>query len=107
MSHLSHLAMFGILRKTEYSAIIKQWFGYLPEVSDFEYYDTCYNLFSQIPILEAYSLFMDALKKRKLRQDISDIPCGFRGLMYFMKLNRPEYARFLSFLDQEFVKRCK
>lgn len=106
MSHLSHRAMFWILRKPEYSAMIKQWFGALPEVSDFEYYGTCYDLFSQIPILEAYQLFVDALKKRKLQQDISDIPYGFRGLVYFMKLNRREYARFLDFLDQKFAKRC-
>lgn len=106
MNHLSHRAMFGILRKTEYSAIIKQWFGYLPEVSDFEYYNTCCNLFSQIPMQKAYSLFTDALKTRKLRQDISAIPYGFRGLVYFMKLNKREYARFLSFLTQRFAKRC-
>ena len=107
MSYLSHWVMFGILRKTEYSAIIKQWFGSLPEVSDFEYYERCCALFSQIPISEAYPLFADALKKRKLQQDISDIPYGFRGLVYFMKSSKREYTRFLSFLDQEFVKRCK
>lgn len=107
MSHLSHRAMFGILRKPEYSSIIKQWFGALPEISDFEYYDTCCELFSKIPMQEAYQLFTDALKKRKLQQDISDIPYGFRGLVYFMELNKREYARFLSFLEQEFVKRCK
>lgn len=106
MSHLSHRAMFGILRKTEYSAIIKQWFGSLPEVSDFEYYETCYDLFSQIPMQEAYPLFVNTLKKRKLQQDISDIPYGFHGLVYFLKLNRREYARFLNFLDQKFAKRC-
>ena len=106
MSHLSHRAMFGILRKTEYSAIIKQWFGSLPEVSDFEYYETCYDLFSQIPMQEAYQLFVNTLKKRKLQQDISDIPYGFRGLVYFVKLNRCEYTRFLNFLNQKFAKRC-
>lgn len=106
MSHLSHRAMFRILRKPEYSAIITQWFGSLSEVSYFEYYETCCGLFSQIPMWEAYQLFTDALKKRKLQQDISDIPYGFRGLVYFMKLNRHEYARFLNFLDQKFAKRC-
>ena len=106
MSHLSHRAMFGILRKPEYSAIIKQWFGSLPEVSDFEYYETCYDWFSQIAIPEAYSLFVDALKKRKLHQDISDIPYGFRGLVYSMALNRREYVGFLNFLDQKFARRC-
>lgn len=106
MSRLSHLAMFGILRKTEYRAIIKQWFDSLPEVSDFEYYERCCALFSQIPMSEAYPLFVDALKKRKLQQDISNIPYGFHGLVYFLKLNRREYARFLNFLDQKFAKRC-
>lgn len=106
MSHLSHRAMFGILRKPEYSAIIKQRFGVLPEVSDFEYYETCYALFSQIPMQEAYQLFVNTLKKRKLQQDILNIPYGFHGLTYFVKLNRREYARFLSFLDQKFAKRC-
>lgn len=106
MSHLSHRAMFGILRKTEYSAIIKQWFGSLPEVSDFEYYETCYDLLSQIPMQEAYQLFENTLKKRKLQQDILNIPYGFHGLVYFMKLNRCEYTRFLNFLNQKFAKRC-
>lgn len=106
MSHLSHRAMFGILRKPEYSAIIKQWFGSLPEVSDFEYYEACCDLFSQIPMREAYQLFTDALKKRKLQQDILNIPYGFHGLVYFLKLNRREYARFLDFLNQKFARRC-
>ena len=106
MSHLSHRAMFGILRKTEYSAIIKQWFGSLPEVSDFEYYETCYDLLSQISMQEAYQLFENTLKKRKLQQDILNIPYGFHGLVYFMKLNRCEYTRFLNFLNQKFAKRC-
>lgn len=106
MSHLSHRAMFGILRKPEYSAIIKQRFGALPEVSDFEYYETCYALFSQIPMQEAYQLFVNTLKKRKLQQDILNIPYGFHGLVYFLKLNRREYARFLDFLNQRFAKRC-
>lgn len=106
VSHLSHRAMFGILRKTEYSTIIKQWFGALPEVSDFEYYEACYDLFSQIPMQEAYQLFVDVLKKRKLQQDILNIPYVFHGLVYFMKLNRCEYTRFLNFLDQKFAKRC-
>ena len=106
MSHLSHRAMFGILRKPECSAIIKAWFSSLPEVSDFEYYEACCDLFSQIPMPEGYSLFVDILKKRKLQQDISAIPHGFRGLVYFMKLNRREYARFLNFLDQKFARRC-
>lgn len=106
MSHLSHRVMFGILRKTEYSAIIEHWFGNLPEVSDFEHYETCCKLFSQIPMQDAYPLFVATLKKRKLHQDISDIPYGFRGLIYFMKLNRREYIRFLNFLNQKFAKRC-
>lgn len=106
MSRLSHRAMFGILRKTEYRAIIKQWFGSLPEVSDFEYYERCCALFSQIPMSEAYPLFVDVLKNRKLQQDISAIPYGFRGLIYFMKSSRREYARFLNFLDQKIARRC-
>ena len=106
VSHLSHRAIFGILRKTEYSAIIKQRFGALPEVSDFEYYETCCALFSQIPMQEAYQLFVNALKKRKLQQDILNIPYGFHGLVYFLKLNRREYARFLDFLNQKFARRC-
>lgn len=106
MSHLSHRAIFGILRKTEYSAIIKQRFGALPEVSDFEYYETCCALFSQIPMQEAYQLFVNTLKKRKLQQDILNIPYGFHGLVYFLKLNRREYARFLDFLNQKFARRC-
>lgn len=106
VSHLSHRAIFGILRKTEYSAIIKQRFGALPEVSDFEYYETCCALFSQIPMQEAYRLFVNTLKKRKLQQDILNIPYGFHGLVYFLKLNRREYARFLDFLNQKFARRC-
>lgn len=106
VSHLSHRAIFGILRKTEYSAIIKQRFGALPEVSDFEYYETCCALFSQIPMQEAYQLFVNTLKKRKLQQDILNIPYGFHGLVYFLKLNRREYARFLDFLNQKFARRC-
>lgn len=80
MSHLSHRAMFGILRKTEYSAIIKQWFGSLPEVSDFEYYETCYDLFSQIPMQEAYQLFVNTLKKRKLYPIWLPWTCVFREI---------------------------
>ena len=56
--------LYKILRKPEYEEIILKKYGFLPDVSAFEYYAECRNLFMKIPVEEVYGSVLELLKKR-------------------------------------------
>ena len=84
-SKLEHQSIFKVLHKGEYEAIVKQYFGKLPKTSQVFYYDECYSMFSQIPILEAYAMSLQQLKNRNhiLHNKIEKVPYELKSLMYF------------------------
>ncbi len=96
--------LFKLLRKSEYEAIIVQKYGYLPEVTQFQYYSACKELFLQISIEEAYVLVLSQLKKR-MRLEIEEfvkIPYELRFLAYFMELNHEDYQKLEQFLECQY-----
>lgn len=100
---LSKETMFKTLRKDEYERIIIQQFGQLPSVSQFEHYRVCQRLFESIPTMEAYALFLKALKSRT-RIDIDEytqVPYELKFLVYFSGYKSREYASLRKFLLEE------
>lgn len=95
--------IFSILRKTEYENILKNQYGELPIVSDFEYYSVCEDMFKKIPLQRAYDLFLQQLKKRVRHLDIKikEIPYELKSLAYFMQMGKKEY-----FMATEFLNSC-
>lgn len=96
--------LFKILRKPEYEAILLKRYGYLPKVSDFEYYAECKKLFLDIPITESYLDVLALLKLRCniIKEDYDSIPYELKFLAYFMNLKSEDYNKINSFLNKSY-----
>lgn len=60
--------MFRCLRKAEYSAIIKSYYGALPDATPARYFTVCKELFAEIPVAILYKLMLSELKKRSVKE---------------------------------------
>ena len=98
---LSKPIMFKILRKNEYEQILIKHFGFLPDVSQFEYYRACQAMFESLPTDVAYQMFAKTLKLRA-KIDIveySKIPYELKFLIYFSNYKKSDYAKLCRFLS--------
>lgn len=96
--------IFKILRKNEYENIIKDFYGYLPMVSQFNYYSECKKLFEKIDLQTAYKMYLKELKKRN-RIDIelfAQVPQEIKSIIYFSKFSTRDYMKLSKFLESEF-----
>lgn len=101
---LEHIHMFKMLRKKEFENIILNNYGELPKTTDFEYYDTCFNLFRNIDIEICQLELINQLRSRDnkiLKKYIDGIPYELRSLMYFSKYKEKDYIKIVSFLKQK------
>lgn len=99
---LSKTTMFKVLRKSEYEKVLIDSYGVLPNVSQFEYYRECLEMFKALPDEEAYSLFVKTIKLRG-RVDMveySKIPYELKYLVYFSKYKKTEYEKLCDFLKE-------
>lgn len=60
--------MIKCLRKAEYSAIIKSYYGALPDATPARYFTACKKLFAEIPLPTLYKLMLSELKKRSVKE---------------------------------------
>ena len=103
-SRLDYTAIFNVLQKKEYENILLQYFGELPVASQAFYYGECLKHFSQIPILEAYTMALKQLKKRN-RIEISEfekIPYELKSLIYFSRPSTSDWHAINVFLNQKY-----
>lgn len=97
---ITNYTLFKILRKNEYEKIIIKYYEQLPQVSQFEYYQTCQTLFEALPMEYAYQEFLKALKSR-IKIDISEyskIPYELKFLIYFSSYKKNDYINLQNFL---------
>lgn len=96
--------LYKILRKPEYEEIILKKYGFLPEVSAFQYYSECRKLFMKIPIEESYIYVLELLKKRTkiIKEAYKEIPYELKFLAYFMELKAEDYKKISYFLNQPY-----
>ncbi|MFZ5969406.1 MAG: sce7726 family protein [Bacillota bacterium] len=96
--------IFKILRKSEYESILLTHYGQLPNVSQFNYYSTCKQMFFQIDTQAAYKLFLKELKKRNyIDIDLyANVPYELKFLMYFSNLKKVDYHNLKIFLESKF-----
>ena len=96
--------LYKILRKPEYEEIILKKYGFLPDVSAFEYYSECRKLFTKIPVEEAYETVLELLKKRTkiIKEEYKEIPYELKFLAYFMNLKKEDYEKIKYFLNQSY-----
>jgi hypothetical protein len=64
-SFLEHETIFKVLRRSERDNIIQSFFGFLPTATPVFYFDSCFELFEKIPIIEVYNSFSNQLKNRR------------------------------------------
>ena len=99
--NLDKSVWFSILRKYEFESIVKNYYGYLPETTDFEYYSACKKLFVDIDMSTLYKAFITCLKKRNLNKyndsQMKLLPSSLRLLVYFSKFSKSEYSQLAHF----------
>lgn len=96
--------MFKILRKKEYETIIESHYGELPQVSQFNYFSACHNLFMEMSPERAYESFLKELKMRNKIGAIeySTVPYELKYLTYFSGLQKQNYLKLNAFLNSRF-----
>lgn len=102
---LCYEAMFRILRKKEFESILLDYFGKLPVVNDFVYYQECLNWMKKINIIGLQKKVMLCLKQRT-RLSIEDmfeqrVPFELSFYVYFSKKYRLEYDKLDYFLNKK------
>lgn len=105
-SQLEHVALFKLLRKTEYENILKQYFNALPDAKPVFYYNACLDMFCQIPILNAQTMVMSELRKRNIIKNIDTfnrVPYALKSLAYFSYNTKKNLNGLLRFLEEKFI----
>ena len=97
---LNHTSLFKLLRKTEYTNIVRQYFGYIPIVEPVFHFTAFLEEFKKIPIYEAQSLAFQELKKRNTisLQDFESIQLELKSVVYFSGLSKrmPEIQQLME-----------
>lgn len=97
---LDHYSMFSILKTSEYTKLICDYYGEIPNVAPVFLFKTCFSLFQRIPVDDAHKLMLKALKGRnRINKDLFDIvPMELKSVVYFSKISKciPELNQFLS-----------
>lgn len=99
-SQLDHTTIFKILHKAEFENIIIEYYGELPKTSQVFYYGECLRIFSEIPIVDAYTMFLKKLKKRNKIEicNLNKIPYELKSLIYFLKPSVKDWETINQFL---------
>lgn len=108
-TYLSHETLFKVLRKKEFESIVLKYFGELPHVSDFVYYQTCFELLKQLDILEFQKDVMHCLGQRNIVKDVDsftqNVPQELSFYAYFSKKYKGKYDEVASFLNKKILLR--
>ena len=64
--------LMEILHTNEYKAIVKSFYGNLPDINSFNQFNICKGLISEIPTEKLNSLFLETMKKRKINNVLFD-----------------------------------
>ncbi len=102
--YLDKKAIFKVLRKNEFEEIIYNVYGFLPETTQFKYYNECYKLFEKINMELIYSKMIAVLKKRIVidKKNFNKVPCELKFLVYFSEYKDKDYQKLWGFLEEEY-----
>lgn len=94
-----HILM-STLRTQEYKNIVKNYFGYLPDVSCFEMYKACEKLLFEIPAEYLSEEFINQVKTRKgIINELRQYPECIRQICLSMNLRQKEAETIISTLS--------
>lgn len=102
--YLDHLAIFKVLHKKEFESILLKYHKKLPQTAQVFYYDECFDLFKEIPLLEAYNMVLKELKKRNkiIVEEFRNVPYELKSLIYFTNPSKKDYLGLNKFLYRKF-----
>lgn len=96
--------IFKVLNKPEFEEILACYYKDLPVTSQVKYYSSCRELFLNIPLQEAYQLFLKQLKKRNTvvnKNLFANVPYELKSLAYFSQYSDDDYTNLENFLTKE------
>jgi hypothetical protein len=85
--------LMNILRTHEYKAIVKLYYGDLPEMTSFNQFNKCFELIEKIPNSELNIYFIEQMKSRNIDRILSS--------RYYRELNQLSLALKLSKVEKE------
>ncbi len=95
--------IFKTLRQREYLEIIRDFFGYVPEVPNTQIFRKCLNLVEKIEIRHFQSLVFNKLKERNLKcpelLESNNTPKELKHICYTLNLSNAEYENLYNFLS--------
>lgn len=100
--------MFKCLRKSEYSNIIKRYFGELPDTTAVKYFSVCKDLFAQMPVETLHNMMLAELKKRTIREkekfESDDIvPPELKLLLWNLDYDSNAYKKMTDRLSESLI----
>ena len=92
------------VRAVEYRWMVKQAYGTLPDVSDFEMFDACKTKLGELTSDKLHKLFCEAVKTRKtkVRDLVETIPM-FRQMILSMNVSRDNMLKLENVFNHEIV----
>jgi len=105
-SYLEHAVLFKLLRKSEYTSLIKDWFGFVPEVPNTLYFKKSLELTKNIPIDDFQKLVVIELKRRLPKEykvgNIQNVPKELRYICHMLNMKEEQYINLSKFLHFTF-----
>ncbi len=78
--NIDPFTIMDILHSHEYKALIKKYYGFLPEMTSFNQFEKCSSLMHKIPTEKLNKLFIGKMKTRNISNELS--------VRYFRELNQ-------------------
>lgn len=91
------------LRCHEYESIVKDYYGEVPNVPDFQMYDYCLSMMRKIPKDQLKKMFLVELKNRRKNQDLKIPPSFLRQISLSMNLKSTEMTRLMEKLETTII----
>ncbi|PHQ88616.1 MAG: hypothetical protein COB42_08430 [Sulfurimonas sp.] len=105
LHNLNKEAIFNLLRKNEYLAIIKKINGIIPVLPNTKIYSACKDLFIELPIEIIHKEVLKTLKERRnhknLIDTIKDFPSSLKIAILEANLSTKQQTDFLELLNQK------
>ena len=100
--------MMSSLRKPEYSRLIKELVGFLPDVTPVFYYRACLEILAELPVEEVQAMYCHILKSRIDRQTnlyltLGDVPSFVNFSFYQAKFNKKSYLTMINNLSKNLL----
>lgn len=89
------------VRTEEYKSIVKEYYGFLPQMNSFNMFELCRGLISDIPSENLHNLFIEQLKKRKSNTiNLATFQKELRQLGLAMNINDKTHQNLLDKLSK-------